>query len=223
MNTQSDDVPVTNEEQDLEWPQQPSAILIMGKRQGTKRRNKQLWGRIALATALWYSAPVPKPYLMFVASDVHGRPRKPDTEIVKSALVERFYIPPDFLIMRQKTNCTLLEVRAARAIHRAYGLAKLFAVTHLYHAPRTQSYFDEVLPEASVIPVHPAILDEINFPEEGEELLDELRQIITVSQPNRFDMTREHLVEWILIRAHKVDPRGRLERVFARILRPTAY
>ena len=82
----------------LEWPQQPSGILIMGKRKGTKKENKQLWARTALAAALWYSAPQPKPYLLFVAQDVHGPECKPDAQVVKSLLTQKFGIPADFLI-----------------------------------------------------------------------------------------------------------------------------
>ena len=85
-------------ETDLHWPLTPSAILIMGKRQGTKKENKQLWGRVGLAAALWYSAPEPKPYLLFVASDVHGPARTPDAKVVKRMLVEDFGISADFVI-----------------------------------------------------------------------------------------------------------------------------
>lgn len=218
----SDNKPTTDTP-DLEWPSQPSGILIMGKRQGTKKENKQLWGRIAMAAALWYSAPQPKPYLIFVASDIHGPHRTPDAQIVKSALIEKYTIPADFIIVRQKSNCTLMEVRAARALYRAFSLAKLFAVTHLYHAPRTQRYFNEINLDASVIPAHGEILDEVIFPEQAEDLLRELRYIIDGSQPPALDRMREQLIELILSWAHTLDPRGRLERRLARLLRPGTY
>lgn len=210
-------------ENELRWPETPSAILIMGKRQGTKRENKQLWGRVALATALWYSAPEPKPYIGFVASDVHGPLRTPDVQVVRSLLVERFDIPPDYLVLRQKTNCTLLEVRAARVLNRAYGLAHIFVLTHLYHAPRAQRYFDEVMLNASVIPVHPDILAEITFPPEYSDLLPELQTMIEDSLPGRLDTAREQVIESMLNLAHTLDQRGRLERRLARLLRPEAY
>src|SRR5262245_35273803 len=105
---QSNDL-ISTPEESLDWPQEPAGILIMGKRQGTKRENKQLLGRVAMAAALWYSAPQPKPYLVFVASDVHGPNRTPDAEVVKYLLIQEFEIPADFVILRQKTNCTLLE------------------------------------------------------------------------------------------------------------------
>jgi hypothetical protein len=196
----------------------------MGKRQGTKRENKQLWGRAAMAAALWYSAPVPRPYLVFVASDVHGPQLTPDAQVVKNLLVQRFGIPADFVITRQRTNCTLLEVRAMKAIRRVYRVSHVFALTHLYHASRAQRYLDEVLhQEASVIPVHPEILAEIGFPETEEALYQELRRLIEASQPGRLDVVREHMVEWLLNLAHSVDPRGRFERRLARVLRPGAY
>jgi hypothetical protein len=219
---QSNNLTSTHDE-GVDWPQQPPGILIMGKRQGTKKENKQLRGRAAMAAALWYSAPQPKPYLIFVASDIHGPNRTPDAEVVKYLLTEGFGIPADFLIFRQKTNCTLLEVRAAKAISRVYRLSHIFAVTHLYHAPRTQRYINEVLKDASVIPVHLDILEEIAFPAEAQDLLKELQAIIEASLPNSLDVLREHLIEWFLERAHGLDRRGRFERHLARILRPGAY
>jgi hypothetical protein len=197
------------DENQLDWPQQPSGILIMGKRQGTKKENKQLWGRTAMAAALWYSAPQPKPYLLF--------------QVVKSMLIQRFGIPADFMIIRQKTNCTLLEVRVARVISRTYELANIFAVTHLYHAPRAQRYINEVLSQAAVIPVHPDILNEIGFPAEATDLLNELQLVIEDSLPGRLDLIREHILERLLNQAHTLDSRGRFERRLARLLRPMAY
>ena len=154
---------------------------------------------------------------------MHGPDQTPDTEVVRSMLVERFDVPADFLILRRRSNCTLIEVRAVRAISRAYRLTHIFAVTHLYHAPRTQRYLDEVWPNASVIPVHPDILDEINFPPEYVDLLPELQALITDSEPSRLDGLREYLTEWLLNKAHTIDPRGRIERRLARLLRPGAY
>lgn len=206
-----------------EWPATPSALLIMGKRQGTKKENKQLWGRAAMAAALWYSAPPPKPYLIFVASDVHGPKLTPDAQVVRKLLIERFQIPADFVIIRQLTNCTLLEVRMARVLRRVHGLAHIFALTHLYHAARAQRYLNEVLSDASVIPVHLDILDEIQFPLESTALWLDIRALIKESQPGRLDNLREYLVEWLLNQAHTLDRRGRFERRLARWLRPGAY
>ncbi|MDX1524508.1 MAG: ElyC/SanA/YdcF family protein [Anaerolineae bacterium] len=208
------------DEDDVRWPTTPSAIMIMGKRQGTKRHNKQLWGRIAMAAALWYSAPHPKPYIAFVASDRHGRNNSPDAEMVKSALIEKLNIPADYLIIRQKTNCTLIEVRAMRAIARTYRLTHLFLVTHLYHAARTQTYIDEVWPNASVIPAHPDILTEITFPAMNDDLQQEITRLVEASQPGWFDSGRETLIEGLLTLLHNLDPRGRVERSLARLVRP---
>ena len=205
------------------WPDHLSGILIMGKRQGTKKENKQLWGRAAMAAALWYSAPQPKPYLIFVASDVHGTERTADATVVKSILIEKYHIPADYIITRHKSNCTILEVRAAKAIGRAYKLATMFAVTHLYHAPRSQRYFNEVMPGAAVIPVHPDILEEITFPLEELDLLAEIKLAIDASMPVRVELVREYLVEMLLGLAHTADRRGHLERRLAKLLRPRAY
>jgi len=205
------------------WPQTPSAIFIMGKRQGTKKENKQLWGRVAMAAALWHSAPYPKPYIIFAASDVHGSQHMSDVDLVKQLLVEKFEIPLEFLILRHRANCTVLEIRQARVLSRVYGLTQFFVLTHLYHAPRTQRYFNEVLSFADVIPVHPAILAEINFPEEYADLLPEVEQFIESSLPNKLDGWREYIIEMLLGLAHTIDRRGRFERRLAHILRPTAY
>ena len=204
---------------ELNWPTTPSAVLIMGKRQGSKRANKQLWGRVAMAAALWFSAPAPKPYLAFVAADVHGPQRTPDAELVKLMLIRQFGVPPDFLILRRRSNCTLVEVRAMRALSRTYRLTHVFVVTHLYHAVRTQSYFDEAMPNAAVIPAHSDIFEELTFPKEYVDLLPLMRNLISNSQPDPLDVMRENIIEWILARAHALDPRGRLERRLARIIR----
>ena len=203
----------------LDWPQDPCGIIIMGKRQGTKKGNKQLQGRVALAAALWYSAPQPKPYLIYVASDIQQATNTPDAETVKLLLIKKFGIPGDYVIARQKTNCTLLEVRAARVIKRAYNLARIFAVTHLYHAPRSQRYFDEVLPNTSVIAVQLAILDEITFPLEALDTLAEIKRDVKASMPGFMDRLREQCVEWLLGASHLLDRRGRLERMLASLLR----
>jgi hypothetical protein len=213
----------TTTDTDQNWPLTPSAILIMGKRQGTKKENKQLRGRVALAAALWYSAPEPKPYLLFVASDVHGPGRTPDARLVKTALTQEFGISADFVMLRPVSNCTLIEVRATRALSRIYRLSHIFALTHLYHAPRAQRYFDEILSNASVIPVHPAILAEINFPPEYDRLLPEIEALVEESQPHKLDLLREQAIEMVLNLAHTFDRRGRFERRLARLLRPRAY
>lgn len=219
----SNNSPTTNQTE-LHWPQTPSAILIMGKRQGTKKENKQLQGRVAMAAALWYSAPDPKPYLLFLAADVHGPAHTPDAQVVKSMLVKRFGISADFVMLRPVSYCTLIEVRASRALSRSYGLTHIFAITHLYHAPRAQRYLNEVLPNASVIPVHPDILTEINFPPDyHDEFLPEIQTLIEASQPHRLDVIREHTIEMMLNFAHTIDRRGKFERRLARLLRPSAY
>jgi hypothetical protein len=213
----------TTQQTDVEWPKTPSAILIMGKRQGTKKENKQLRGRVALAAALWYSAPDPKPYLLFVASDTHGPTHTPDAKVVKKMLVDQFGISADFVMLRPVSNCTLLEVRATRVLSRFYGLSHIFALTHLYHALRAQRYLSELLPEAAVIPVHPDILNEIVFPLEYTDLLLEIEALVVASQPSKLDIIREMIIEWLLSRAHSLDPRGKFERWLARRLRPRAY
>jgi hypothetical protein len=212
----------STEDADIGWLPAPSGILIMGKRQGTKSENKQLWGRIAMAAALWHCASHPKPYILYVASDVHGSFARPDVEVVKSLLINQFDISSDYIILRCKSNCTLIEARLARILRRVYSLEHVFAITHLYHAPRTQRYLNEVLSDASVIPAHPDILMELNFSLEKVELWANLQAYIADSLPGPFDLMREQIVEALLGIAHALDPRGKVERRLAKILRPTA-
>ncbi len=210
-------------ENELTWPVTPSGILIMGKRQGTKKENKQLWGRTALAAALWYSAPQPKPYLVFVAADIHGPDNTPDELAVKTLLTQTYGISADFVILRPISNCTLIEVRAMRVLSKFYGLTHIFALTHLYHAPRAQRYLNEILPNAAVIPVHPTILETINFPPEYKILWNTIEIAVKDSMPGGRDKLREYLIESMLNVAHTLDPRGKFERRLARRIRPTAY
>jgi len=208
---------------ELAWPVTPTGILIMGKRQGTKKENLQLWGRTALAAALWYSAPQPKPYLIFVAADIHGPDNIPDGLAVKKLLTQTYGISADFVILRPVSNCTLIEVRAVRVLTKFYGLSQIFAVTHLYHAPRAQRYLDEIVPNAAVIPVHPDILETINFPAEYKIQWETIEKAVQDSMPGKLDALREHLIESVLNIAHTIDRRGKFERWLARRLRPTAY
>ncbi|MDM8521350.1 ElyC/SanA/YdcF family protein [Anaerolineales bacterium HSG6] len=200
-----------------EWSDKPTAILIMGKQARRKRENKQLLGRVAMATALWYGAPQPKPYLMYLASDSHAG--RQDAELVKQWLIERFHIPADYLIIRCKVNCTLLEVLLTRVLARVYGLSHVFAVTHLYHSARTQWYFDEYLDNVSVIPTHHEIFDEISYLPMQTDLFVELRQDVMASLPSRLERWREEMVEFLLTYLHHIDRQGHVERFLATTLR----
>jgi hypothetical protein len=97
------------------------------------------------------------------ASDSHGQSRIADARVVSSLLIEGFGIPVDSLLLREKSNCTLVEVPS--------------------------------------------------------EFLHKLRPMIEASQPGRWQLAREHIVEGLLNRIHTLDPRGKLERRLARILR----
>jgi hypothetical protein len=199
-----------------------SAILIMAKRQAGRAENKPLLGRIALAAALWHSAPDPKPLILYVASDSHGQPEIADAQVVRSVLTENLGIPPGSLMLREKSNCTLVEVRMVRNLARTHGFDRILAVTHPYHAPRVQRYFDEVLHGVRVVTATSECLTELTPPSGPHEFLEKLRPMIEISQPGRWQLVRERLVEGLLDRIHLLDPRGRLERWLARILRGVA-
>jgi hypothetical protein len=194
----------------------------MAKRQGTRKVNKELLGRIAMAAALWYRAFSPKPYILYVSSDVHGPERTPDAQVVQFMVIDLFGISKDYLILRQRSNCTLMEVREIQVLSRMYGLSHLVALTHQYHARRAQRYFDEVLSNVSVIPVRKGILADMTLPSERPGLLAEVQVIIEDSQPGGWNVTREYLIEWLLNEVHTLDQRGRVERWLANMLRPVA-
>ena len=196
-----------------------SAILIMAKRQAGRAQNKPLLGRIALAAALWHSAPDPKPLILYVASDSHGRPEIADARVVRSLLTEDLGIPADSLMLREKSNCTLVEVRMVRTLARTHGFDRIVAVTHPYHARRAQRYFEEALPNVRVVPVTSEALTKLSPSRPPNEFLQKLRPMIEISEPGRWQLAREHLVEGVLGRIHRLDPRGRLERRLARTLR----
>jgi hypothetical protein len=191
----------------------------MGKTQGTKSENKQLRARVALAAALWHAAEDPKPYLLFVAADVHGPLRTLDARVVESTLIGEFKVPDHRVLARPRSNCTLIEVRAARVLSRIHGFDHIVAVTHPYHAPRVRRYLDEVLPSTAVVAVHPEVLDELVLPTGCSELFRDLRAMIRDSMPVRADLLREWIVEWLVTLLHTLDPRGRLERRLAKLLR----
>ena len=196
-----------------------SAILIMAKRQAGRAENKPLLGRIALAAALWHSAPDPKPLILYVASDSHGQPEIADAQVVRSVLTKNLGIPPGSLMLREKSNCTLVEVRMLRNLARIHGFDRIVAVTHPYHARRAQRYLEEVLPDVRVVPVTSEALTRLSSSGLPKAFLEKLRPMIEISEPGRWQLAREHLVEGLLNRIHRLDPRGRLERRLARTLR----
>jgi hypothetical protein len=105
---------------------------------------------------------------------------------------------------------------------RTHGFDRILAVTHPYHARRAQRYLEEVLPEVCVVSVSVRSLTELTPPHQPTELPYELRPLIEISEPGRWQLAREHIVEGLLNRIHPLDPRGRLERRLARILRKAA-
>ena len=195
-------------------------IHIMAKRQGSKKGNRQLAARVATAAVLWHCAPGSKPTISYVANDVHGPEKKPDAHVVRRLLAERFRVPEDALHIRIKANCTLLEVRMVRTLSRVHGLGRIAALTHMYHAGRAQRYFNEVLPNVSVFPVVPELLNHASNRFGKPVFFHEALDIVRKAPPDRMDLAREHLVECTLNRIHTLDPRGLLERSLADRLRP---
>lgn len=194
----------------------------MAKRQGSKQENLQLAARVATAAVLWHHTPGPKPSISYVANDVHGPEQIPDATVVRSLLMERFRVPEESLLIRIKANCTLLEVRVVRALSRIHSLGpgRIVALTHIYHAGRAQCYFNEVLPRVSVIPVEPNLLAHVANRYGATDLITEVTELVEQAGPDRMDLARERAVEWLLNRIHVLDPRGRVERGLAHILRP---
>jgi len=197
-----------------------SAIHIVAKRQGSKRENRQLVARVAMAAALWHYAPNPKPWVTYVASDVHGPDCAPDSELVRSLLTGRFEVPPACQLLRSKANCTFLEVRWVRALARARGFRRIVALTHSYHVARAQRYFDEALPGVTVLPVDLRGLA-LTFRSPGQpKFYREIPLLVRQAQPGLPDLLRELVVEGLLRGLHALDPRGGLERRMADRVRP---
>ena len=197
-----------------------SHIHVVAKRQGSKKENLQLAARVATAAVLWHCAPGPKPIISYVANDVHGPEKKPDAHVVRRLLTERFRVPEDRLYIRIKANCTLLEVRKVCALNKIHGPGRIAALTHTYHAGRAQRYFNEVLPNVSVLSVGPDLLDHISNRYGRTGFFHEAIDMVKKARPDRRDLARERVVEWMLNRIHTLDPRGRLERSLADRLRP---
>jgi uncharacterized SAM-binding protein YcdF (DUF218 family) len=197
----------------------PSALHIVAKRQGSKLENRQLIARAAMAAALWHFAPEPKPRISYVASDVHGPDRTPDAELVRSLLTDRFHVPASSLLLRTRANCTFLEVRRVRALSRAAGLEHILALTHAYHARRVQRYFNEVMDGVTVLPVDFEGIDGVLRASVQPVLFHEVRKLVERARPDPLDLARESVVEWLLSGFHSLDPRGRLERRLADLLR----
>ena len=109
-----------------------------------------------------------------------------------------------------------------RVLAQTHGFERILAVTHPYHARRAQRYLEEVLPDVCVVPVSSESLTKLSPPRQPSEFLHKLRPMIEASQPGRWQLAREHIVEGLLNRIHLLDPKARLERRLARILRKAA-
>jgi hypothetical protein len=191
----------------------------MGKYQGTKPVNHHLHGRIALAAAVWHGLRDPAAAVLFVAADTHGASRTPDAAIVRAHLVERWRVPAERVHARRWADCTVVEVRAMRVLARAGGIRRVLAVTHGYHAPRAARYFDQVGLRVEVLVPETATLARFPLPPAAADLEPEMRDVVACGRPRRFDLLRERLVEAYVSVAHRLDPRGRLERALARRFR----
>ncbi|MGQ0720233.1 MAG: YdcF family protein [Candidatus Eiseniibacteriota bacterium] len=192
--------------------QASAAVAVLGKSQGTKPHNRQLEARLALGAALWHASPEPKPLLLYAAEH--------DVPAVRSALLDRWGVPPDRLVTRRISHCTFVEVRALRDLCAEAGAAKLLAVTHPYHAARTRAYLREVLPEATVIPAHESALAGLDLPAPEAARFADLRALLRRSQPDLLDEARERLVEAALRIIHALDRSGTSERALANFARP---
>lgn len=141
----------------------------------------------------------------------------PDVQKVARRL-EALGVPPDRILARAWSNCTVVEARAVRVLARAHGLSDLTILTHPYHRRRAAKIFAEVLAEARVVAVEPSLLGRRDLPAHLGSVPDAVRH----SMPAGVDLLREHLVEAALSTLHAVDPRGRIERWLAVRVRPGA-
>ncbi|NNE43296.1 MAG: DUF218 domain-containing protein, partial [Gemmatimonadetes bacterium] len=187
------------------------AIAILGKSQGTKPENRQLWARIGMAAALWYESPEPKPYIIYVAAH--------DVPVVEAMLDGYYAIPRGHIVTRWISNCTFVEARAIRDVCDVIGLGRVRAVTHPYHATRTRRYLEEVVPDPEVVAVERAAWERLRIPTDHAGLFESLPALIDSSQPPPLDHTRERTVETVLNGIHAVDPGGHFERWLANVVR----
>jgi hypothetical protein len=196
-----------------------AGILIHGKQQGTKAANHELHGRVALAAGLWHAARRPTLPIFFVAADTHGPTRVHDGTIVGNLLTQRYRVPTGVVHVRRWSLCTLVEVRAMRALARIHGIGRVLAITHPYHTRRAAAYFAQIGLAAEMLPVHPATLAGLTFPTELAETWREIHDAVVRSLPRRLDLVRERAVEAALTLLHRVDARGKVERRLAAMVR----
>jgi hypothetical protein len=192
------------------------AVVILGKVRRLQRNHSQLDARVATAAALWHAASAPRPWILYVASDVHGREQVPDGLVVRRKLVDELGVAAADFVFRPWSNCTLVEARAVRVLARALALGPITALTHPYHAPRARRILTAAIPTARVLPVWPETVAALSLPG-----LD-LARIVARSMPGPAELARERAVEGVLACLHAVDPRGRLERRIASAVRAAA-
>ncbi len=189
------------------------AIVVLGKARGRRRESLQLLARTAVAAALWHAAVAPKPVVAVGARDAPGG--VPDAQRVARRLAE-LGVPSERILARSWSNCTLLEARAVRVLARAHGLGGVTVVTHPYHRARAQRLFAEVLGDVEVRAVEPALVRALP----PRACARDLEEQVAASMPGGLDLAREQVIEFVLGVLHRIDPRGRVERGLAPLVRP---
>jgi uncharacterized SAM-binding protein YcdF (DUF218 family) len=195
-----------------------TAVLVMGK-QVRRRENVQLQGRAAVAAAVWHSLGDPELAVVHVAADTHGPVGTPDGTVLRALLTGRYRLPDEVVITREWSRCTVAEVRALRVLARARGIGRVLAVTHGYHARRVAAYLAEAGLAAEVLTPDVATLARFPLPAEVADLGPLVADAVARATPGPLDLVRERANEALLTRLHRLDPRGRVERILARVFR----
>jgi len=193
-----------------------SAVVILGKHQGTRPHNLELRGRVALGAAVWHGLSDPTAPVYFLAADTHGPTGVRDGTLVRSLLTERYQVPGDVVHVRRWSLCTLAEVRGIRALSRRRGFERVVAVTHGYHARRVAKYLGEVALRGEVLSVDPETLARLPVPAAGAELWQMIAEAVTAARIGFGHHVRERATEAGLTVLHRLDRRGRIERWLAK-------
>ena len=195
-------------------------IVILGKARGRRKESLQLMGRSGLAGLLWHLHPKPKLLILIVSRDAPEIP--PDALRVARFLSEEMQIPASSVLARTWASCTLVEARAVRVLARAHSIVAFDVLTHPYHCARVQRLFEEVLTDVRVIPVEPAGVASLVAEGDLGLIKKQVATLVERSMPQGLDLLRERVAERVLRALHCLDPRGRVERLGAALIRPGA-
>jgi len=189
----------------LNWAEPPDAIVVMGKRPGRDGAPRELQARAALAVLCWRRA-TRKPWLACLEGHDLPGSRLAGADVVRDMALAAG-VPAGQIVAPALTNCTARELRELARLLKERQANRAWAITHPYHARRTQWYFRAAKLPVTVV----ACTRQTAAQLAGTEADASLLRWIDAGEVRGLPLLRERLVETTLSALHALNPAGQVE------------